>query len=81
MTIQTVITWQPIVSPEVKDIFDAAAEQAKLEGKTDDLPEKSVQGDPPTNTTVRTWTTLADAQDWIAFVTPYGPVSATIVTN
>jgi hypothetical protein len=79
MTIQTVITWDPIVTAEVKAIFDAAAEQAKLEGKTDNLPEKSTEGDPPRNTTVRTWTTLGDAQDWIAFVTPYGPASATIV--
>lgn len=80
MTIQTVITWDPFVSPEVKAIFDAAAEQAKLEGKTDDLPERS-PGDNPPGTTVRTWTTLADAEAWIAFVQPYGPVSATIVTN
>ena len=77
MTIQTVIVWDPIVSQEVKDIFDAAAAQAALEGKTDNQPEKSPLTAPCT--TVRTWTTLADAEEWIAFIQPYNPVSATIV--
>jgi hypothetical protein len=77
MTVQTVVVWDPLVSQEVKDILDAAAAQAALEGKTDNIPEQS---DPPAPvTTVRTWTTLADAEEWIALVTLYNPVSATIV--
>ena len=74
MTIQTVIVWDPVVTPEVKEIFDNAAAQAALEGKTDNLPTKT----PLPATTIRNWTTLADAQDWIAFVLPYNPVSADI---
>jgi hypothetical protein len=76
MTIQTVIVWDPIVSQEVKDIFDAAAAQAALEGKTDNLPEKSPL--PAPVTTVRNWTTLADAEEWVLFVEEYNPISATI---
>jgi hypothetical protein len=77
MTVQTVVVWDPLVSQEVKDIFDAAAAQAALDGKTDNVPEKSDL--PPPVTTVRNWTTVADAEEWIALVTPYNPVSATIV--
>ena len=77
MTVQTVVIWDPVVSQEVKDIFDTAAAQAALEGKTDNMPEKSPL--PAPVTIVRTWTTLADAEEWIAFVAPYNPISSTIV--
>jgi hypothetical protein len=79
MAIQTVIVWDPIVSQEVTDILKSAAAAAALEGKTDDLPENSPP--PAPITVVRNWTTLADAQDWIALVTTYNPVSATIVQD
>ena len=79
MTIQTVITWDPQASRECIDACAAAAAQAALEGKTDNKPLKGPL--PPLYTVTRTWTTLTDAEDWIAFVSQYGPASATIINS
>jgi hypothetical protein len=79
MTVETVVVWDPLPSQEITDILDAAAAAAALEGKTDNVPEKS---EPPAPlTVVRNWTTLADAEEWIALVEQYNPVSATIVQS
>ena len=79
MTIQTVVTWNPPASQECTDACAAAAAQAALEGKTDNKPIRNPV--PPPYTVSLTWTTLTDAEDWIAFVLQYGPVSATIINS
>jgi hypothetical protein len=54
------------------------AEEMHLAGKTDNI-KVVVPVDNNTKVQVtRTWTTLADAEEWILFVEQYNPVSATI---
>ena len=81
MTTSTEVVWAlgtPIQS-EGEEVQTQAAAMA-MQGKTDDIPiiEQNV---PLENqrTVTRTWTTTADAEEWVAFVLTYNPVSAAIV--
>lgn len=82
MTISTNVVWLE-TEPSQADA-DAMVTQATTmtnEGKTDGIytseKEVPVSGQ---YTVTRTWTTTADAEEWIAFVLTYNPVSAEIVT-
>jgi hypothetical protein len=52
------------------------AEEMHLAGKTDDI--KVVVDNGNITQVTRTWTTLADAEEWVLFVEGYNPISATI---
>jgi hypothetical protein len=75
----TIVTWTigKLTAEQNKEITDHA-EQMHLAGKTDNV-KVAVEVDDDTNIQItRTWTTLADAEEWLLFVEGYGPVSATI---
>lgn len=54
------------------------AEEMHLAGKTDNIKVVVIVGETNETQVTRTWTTLADAEEWILFVEQYNPVSATI---
>jgi hypothetical protein len=73
----TIVVWTlETPGPEAGAIIGAQAAEMALAGKTDNTPVEVDIGEQRTFT--RTWTTLADAEEWIAFVEQYNPVSATI---
>ena len=75
----TIITWNSIALPEgASEIINAQAAQMALDGKTDNNPIRVFTEEGAKCTTTRTWTTLADAEEWILFVEQYTPISATI---
>lgn len=78
MTTSTLVTWHPL-DPNGADgqaIYNKAA-LMQSEGKTDNV---KVRTDLPNGDYVitRTWNTPADADEWIAFVLAYNPVSAVL---
>lgn len=77
MTISTIVVWDPLLDPADVTAIDAKAAEMQAEGKTDNVPVISNPPYPP-KTTTRTWTTVADAEEWIVFVENYSPASATI---
>jgi hypothetical protein len=73
----TIVTWNTTtLTEEIIAAIDAQATQMALDGKTDDNPTR--ESTENTNTAIRVWTTMADAEEWIAFVEQYNPISATI---
>jgi hypothetical protein len=77
MTISTIVTWDPLLVETSVDEINAKATAMAAEGKTDNIATHNEPPHPPM-ITVRTWTTMADAEEWIAFVESYSPASATI---
>ena len=82
MTTSTQIVWVN-GAPNSTDLtaIQASAATMASEGKTDNVTVK--QQDVPVvgqHTVVRTWTTTADAEEWIAFILTFNPVSAEIIT-
>jgi hypothetical protein len=81
MTTSTDLVWEnntPTESQTTEILAQAAAMTSA--GKTDGT--YTVQQEVPVpgqRTTTRTWTTTADAEEWVAFVLTYNPVSAEIV--
>ena len=73
----TIVTWaNNTPGLDVSNAMLSKAAQMALDGKTDNNPIKEeVETE---HIITRTWTTLADAEEWIAFVEQYTPVSATI---
>ena len=73
----TIVTWNiASLTVEITEAINDKAAQMALDGKTDNVPTRVTEGE--TNIATRTWTTLADAEEWVAFVEQYTPVSATI---
>jgi hypothetical protein len=73
----TIVTWNlATLTVEVIEAINDKATQMAGEGKTDNNATR--ENTENTNTAIRTWTTTADAEEWIAFVEQYGPISATI---
>jgi hypothetical protein len=73
----TIVVWT-LGTPgvEISTIIENKAAEMQLAGKTDNEP---IMVFTDTNEQVtRTWTTLADAEEWIVFVEQYSPASATI---
>jgi hypothetical protein len=54
------------------------AEEMHLAGKTDNIKDVVLVDDDTKAQVTRTWTTLADAEEWLLFVEEYNPISATI---
>lgn len=77
MTISTIVTWNPLPGPDNTTIIENKAAEMQAQGKTDNVPVVSDPPYPP-KTTTRTWTTVADAEEWVAFIETFSPVSATI---
>ena len=81
MTISTEVVWTDTTPTESQGAeIQAQAAAMATQGKTDDV--YTVEQDVPTvgqRTVTRTWTTTADAEEWVAFVLTYNPVSAAIV--
>jgi hypothetical protein len=75
---KTETTWNTPGLPtlETSDIIKAKAAQMQLEGKTDNI---SVTCSCENNTleVKRTWTTLENAQEWVAFMSQYSADSTT----
>lgn len=82
MTTGTQVVWDTYLpQAQLQEILNKADLMAS-EGKTDNIPVKTQ----PTSivgatlfSTVRQWTTVADAQEWIDFLAPYNPASAVII--
>lgn len=73
----TILLWtNGSLTTEQNTQIQLKAQEMKVAGKTDDDPIR-VQLETEYQFT-RTWTTLANAEEWIAFIEPYNPVSATI---
>ena len=77
MPISTIVVWNPLPSIGADSPIDAKAADMQAQGKTDNVPVVSDAPYPP-KTVTRTWTTVADAEEWIAFIETYAPSSATI---
>jgi hypothetical protein len=78
MTISTIVTWSALLGDEILTTVEAKAAEMAAQGKTDNIPVSNPEQDWPPIVTTRTWTTVADAEEWVAFVETYGPQSATI---
>ena len=77
MTVKTVITYQPAAGPTARDIIQAQCEIWASQGKTDGV--KTTEDILPNGVIItRHWTTLADAEEYVAFVTPYNPTNIEI---
>jgi hypothetical protein len=75
----TIVTWNTAtLTVEIIEAINDKAIQMAGEGKTDNNAIRETEGE--TNIATRIWTTVADAEEWIAFVEQYGPISATIQT-
>ena len=75
----TVVVWNAYTpSEEDAILINNKAAEMQLEGKTDNEPIIVITEPGHVTHTTRTWTTLADAEEWILFVEQYTPVSATI---
>jgi hypothetical protein len=73
----TIVLWAPTaLTEEQSQLINNKAEEMRLEGKTDGVKVVATVGDEIQVT--RTWTTLADAQEWEVFVEQYTPDSVTI---
>jgi hypothetical protein len=81
MTISTDVVWADGTPTESQntEIFAQATAMTNA-GKTDGTYNVQ-QGVPISSqrTTTRTWTTTADAEEWVAFILTYNPVSAEII--
>jgi hypothetical protein len=81
MTTTTKVVWgieQP--TPEEQDQLYAKAAEMATAGKTDGI--LTIENATPTfseHTGVRHFTTVADAEEWIAFSLQYNPVSTEII--
>jgi len=77
MPIQTIVVWDPLPGDSNTTQIEAKSAEMQSQGKTDNV---AVVSDPPypPKTVTRTWTTLADAEEWILFIEAYTPQSATI---
>ena len=73
----TIVLWTPtaLTEEQIQLINNKAAEM-QLAGKTDGQKIVTTVGNEIQVT--RTWTTLADAQEWEVFVEQYAPDSVTI---
>ena len=75
----TIVLWaHDSLTPEQGAEINDHAEQMHLAGKTDNVKIVVIVDDDNKTQVTRTWTTLADAEEWLLFVEGYGPVSATI---
>ena len=74
MPISTIVVWNPL--PTDGAAINVKATDMQAQGKTDNNPVHDGVVAPQTVT--RTWTTVADAEEWVAFIETYLPVSATI---
>jgi hypothetical protein len=75
----TIVTWNnETLTEELATAINSQATQMAADGKTDDNPIR--ESTETTSTAIRTWNTMADAEEWIAFVEQYTPMSATIQT-
>jgi hypothetical protein len=73
----TILLWtNGSLTAEQNTEIQLKAQEMQVAGKTDNDPIRVELGTEYQFT--RTWTTLADAEEWIAFVEQYNPVSATI---
>lgn len=81
MTISTVGVWAGDTPTQIqKDDINAQAALMATQGKTDDIPV--VQYNTPVfdqKTVTRTWTTTADAEEWVSFIVAFTPVSIEII--
>jgi hypothetical protein len=70
MTVKTLITYQTYENATLRDAIQAQVYEWQRQGKTDgNVVFEKVHPDGLLVT--RTWTTLADAEAYVAFVTPY----------
>ena len=74
----TTVTWGADLTPAQSDLITTKAAEMAAQGKTDNNPV--ITNQPPDLIVVRTWTTLADAEEWVAFVEQFTPISATITS-
>jgi len=81
MTISTNVVWAGTTPTQTQsDEIQAQSAAMAAQGKTDDVFTQQI-GVPISGqrTVTRTWTTTADAEEWVAFILTYNPVSAAIV--
>lgn len=84
MTVETIITWNPIPDETVKTQIQTKAAEMAAQGKTDDVVHNDCpNGYPnPPLIAIRTWATQADAEEWLAWINtlPVLPESTQIVS-
>ena len=79
MTVATTTIWMPVLDVETQEIMSVHAQTLADQGKTDNIKQSTMI---PGGVSVRRiWTTVEDAEEWIAFVEQYNPESATIVQS
>jgi hypothetical protein len=76
--ITTHVTWNKNVTEEERAAIDKRLEQMILENKTDGIGSWTSDSEYG-RTLERNWSTVEAAEEWIAFITTYSPVSAQII--
>lgn len=79
----TTVTWAtPLTQSQIdsKSERDAKCAEMAAQGKTDNIPVITGGTPPDPMVVVRTWTTPEDAAEWVAFLEPYGVMSAVITS-
>jgi hypothetical protein len=82
--VTTTIVWDPLLSPTDDAALQAIARQFFLEGRAVSefgLSSPNIGGiknNVAPMTTLRSWTTVEDAQAWVEIVNRYNPQSVTI---
>jgi hypothetical protein len=78
MTISTLVSWpQPLGVAQMSQVNSKIAEMVAA-GKTDGIFTHNPETEQPPIIITRTWTTVVDAEEWVAFVEQWNPLSATI---
>lgn len=73
----TIVIWaNGTPTSEAEILLTNKAAEMQSQGKTDNNPLKNHEETQYQVT--RTWTTVADAEEWIVYVEQFGPISATI---
>ena len=79
MTVQTQVTWVQTTPQETVALVEAKGNELTAKGKEIGTAVLTTDPENLQTTAVRTWIDEATAQEWIAFVKVYNPVSAVIL--
>jgi hypothetical protein len=77
MTVSTQVTWAAPMAQETIHVINLHGNELTEEGK--EIGTVDLQFTNNQVIAIRNWVDEATALEWLAFVQPYGPVSATII--
>jgi hypothetical protein len=78
MTISTLVSWPGPLGEAQTSQINSKIEEMVAAGKTDGILTHNPFSEQPPIIVTRTWTTVVDAEEWVAFVEQWNPLSAAI---